>query len=867
MLTLPALGLLLQNCSTKKNNVVTRSYHNLTARYNGYYYAGEIIKETQQKLEATVQDDYTKVLPLFIYPDDKTAKTLYPELDKAIKKTSLVISRHTITDRKGREIPGAVKWIDNNYMLLGKAHFYKRDFFSALESFDYVAKTYKKDNNRFAATLWLIRTYNETGSLFRSEPLISLLNNESTFPGKLRGEFAAVSADLYIRSEKYSQAIKELSKAIALSKRKKTRARYTYVLAQLYEKQGEPKKASNYYNRAIKLKPSYEMVFNAKMRRAALVSSETGTREMRKELTKMLKDAKNKEYLDQIYYALAQIEEKEKNTIKTIELLKLSTASSTGNINQKSLSYLKLADIYFDKPDYKNAQAYYDSVATIVPKDFPNREAIINKKQSLGDLVNNLNIIALEDSLQRLAKLSPAEREKIADTIIARNARETQLKKEKQSTEAQSPPAGSGPSLTSPQQTSGQQGSWYFYSQTTIAFGISEFSRKWGDRTLEDNWRRRSKEASFSGETEEGMSTEDTLGRGQNRQVAANRTGVTKETLLKQIPLTAQQLEKSNSRILESYYSLGSIYKDELQDPESASESFEALLTRFPENKHKLSSYYSLYRLYLSLNNAERAEYYKNKLLKDYPDTEYARLIKDPDYSKESKANKSVVEEFYNETYSAFLNGNYSDVIRRAAIADSNYTKNYLMPKFDFLKAISIGKTRDVKSFENALTSVTLKHPKDEVATRARLMLDALRNSQMPDSLKTKAEEKNQLYNFDKNAEHYIAVIVLDKKTDMNAFKIGISDFNTEFYGNETYNITSVLLNTEDQIVLVKKFEGADKAMSYLNTLTDNPKVFEKITNGMFRVFAISADNYIKFYKDKNLDTYNEFYKENYLRE
>jgi tetratricopeptide (TPR) repeat protein len=845
-------------CSTKKNHFISRSYHNLTSRYNGYYYAGEIIKENVIKIEKEKVDDYSKILPLFIYPDEKSAKQYFPEFDKAIKKTSLVIRRHTITDKKGREIPGAVKWIDNNYMVMGKAHFYKRDFFSALETFDYVAKTYKKDRSRYEAALWLIRTYNENGSLFRSEPVISLLDAEKDFPRKLQGEFAAVTADLYIRQEKYPSAIKYLTKAIALSKSRKKRARYTFVLAQLYEREGELKKASNYYNQSIKLKPPYQMVFNARVKMAALANAGKDTREIKKQLLKMLKDVKNKEYLDQLYYALAQIEEKEGHIPKAIEYLKLSVASSLTNANQKALSYLKLADFYFDVPDYPNAQAYYDSTVSVLPKDYPEYNEILNKKQNLTSLVGYLNTIALEDSLQKLARLSPEEREQAINAIMAKAAENEKNKAAQKEAEKQAAARFTVPN----QGIKGQQqaGSWYFYNPAAISQGSSEFLRKWGERKPEDNWRRKNKETVVASEQEGGLPGDSSTA---NPLLVTQANAASREALIKALPTTPALMEKSNLRIMEAYYNLGSIYKEQLLNNQKSAESFEQLITRYPGNSHELSVYYQLYKVYDLMNDHPKSEYYKNKLLKDHPDSEYAKLIQNPEYIKESQASMNEVEQYYSETYLAYSGGNYQEVIRRRNKADTLYARNKMLPKFDFLGALAVGRTQEIKAFQDALIKVTIKHPRTDVAIAAQQMLDAIKNQQTPDSLKPKAAPVVN-YKFDNNAEHYVLVLVSDKKADIAKLKIEISDFNTKYYSADALNISNVMLDTETQLIKVQKFPGGEQAVSYIGTLKDNSPALKKLTPGTFTTLVISAENFILFYKDKNIQAYKEFFDKNY---
>ena len=424
LIILFSLFLIIGGCKTTKNTFMHRGWHNMNARYNGYYYSRENIKESVKKVEKANKDDFSKAIPLFIVTTNENAKSYYADFDKTIKKSSTVIQRHAITNKKTKEeIPNACRWIDENYMLIGKAHFYKRDFFSALEAFEYVSKKYPNPEAKYGAMLWMVRTNNEIGSLSQSEPIIDELRNAKDFPTDrdYQQQLASYSADYFIKRQDYSPAIKQLTKAIAFTKNKPTRARFTYVLAQLYEKEGDSKKASMYYGMVPKLHPPYEMVFNAQINHAKLFDPESGdTKGIKKQLQKMLKDDKNIEYRDQIYYTLAEIAYKEKETPLALDYLNKSIRASVSNVTQKSLSYLKRADIYFDKLDYKAAQANYDSTMTFLPKDYPNYSLIEAKKKSLTSLVVNLNIITLEDSLQVLAKLDDKGRDAVIEKMIAK---------------------------------------------------------------------------------------------------------------------------------------------------------------------------------------------------------------------------------------------------------------------------------------------------------------------------------------------------------------------------------------------------------------------------------------------------------------
>ena len=842
----------------------------MTARYNGYYYSNENIKETVKKIQKANKDDFSKLLPLFVYTDNKTSKNYYSDFDKTIKKSSVVIQRHTITDKKTKkEIPTAGKWIDDNYMLIGKAHFYKRDLFSALEAFEYVAKIYPKPESKYKGMLWMIRTNNEIGSYSLSEATIDDIRNAKDFPTDrvFQQELTAVTADFYIRREEYSAAIKFLTRSIALTKNKTEKARFTYVLAQLYEKQEDKKKASMYYGMVPRLHPSYDMAFNAQINQAKLYDiSSGGSKVIKKKLMHMLRDDKNIEFQDQIYYALAEIALKEKDKTLALVYLGKSVNASTSNNTQKALSYLKRADIYFDVPDYKAAQANYDSTITFLPKDYVGYNDINDKKKNLTSLVTNLNIITMEDSVQVLAKMTEKERNAAIDKIIASIEAQEKAQEEERLNTLNTLQNATPTTTTS---TAGGSSAWYFYDPAKVSMGVGEFTKKWKGRSkVEDNWRRSEKDVVVQNVTDDDNKGDDSLVTAGTlkKPLPGTKNKKDRNYYLKNIPLTPDAIAKSNVKIVEAFYNAGSIYKEQLQNNSKSVETFEELLKRFPENKYKLSAYYQLYRTYLAMNNQSKSDYYKNILLNDYSDTEYARIIKNPDAGKEMLATKSQVEKFYAETYELYSEAKYLEAYENCKQADSLYSKSNLMPQFSFLKALCVGRTQDITAFENALTEVTIKYPKEPVKVKAQEMIDMIKKQRNPtvvvaDTTPVKTEPK---FIFKEDGPYYCVILVENGKGDLNKFKTKLSDFNTLNFSTEDVGITSVFLDKTYQMIIVKAFDGKTKTMNYFNMIKAKPDLFSDLTAGSFQSFVISEDNYSIFYKDKNITDYQQFFSQNF---
>ena len=433
--------IILSSCGTRKNNIVSRAYHGTTTHYNYFFNARERVKQGAATLAASHEDKYDHVLSVFKNGNVNKAKAIFPDMDEAIKKASIAIQRHTIyaKSKKDPKLAERNKWIEDCYLLIGQAQFYKHDFWTAIETFQYTSSEYKEGDVRFDALIWLTRSYLELGKLTDAEYLIDFLKNEKALPLRLKGEFAATAASFHLLRNNQSSAIEEMAHAAAYTKKKDTRSRYYFILGQLLQKQDSLQGAFSAYSKVIRLNPPYELAFNARIRRARCFDSNSLDAEaVKRELNKMLRDDKNKEYLDQIYYALAGIAQQEKKEEEAIKLLDLSVAASSANANQKALSYKALGDIYYNRPDYLPASEYYDSCITSLSNEHPDYYEILQRRNSLERLVKNLKIIMLEDSLQGLSRLSVTERAAKIDEVIANEvATAEKLKKEKEKEDKQ----------------------------------------------------------------------------------------------------------------------------------------------------------------------------------------------------------------------------------------------------------------------------------------------------------------------------------------------------------------------------------------------------------------------------------------------
>lgn len=876
-------------CSVKKNNILSREFHKTVAHYNGYFNARERVKEGAKTLANSHKDQYDRILSIFKYGDPTLAKSIYPDMDEAIKKVSIVIQRHSM-DIDGQE---RNKWIPQCYLVIGIAQFYKHDTWTAIESFQFVAAQYRNDPVRYDALLWLTQCYLRLGKMPDADYLLNTLRDDPKMPASIKAFYNSIYADYYFLQNDYEQSAEFLEKAASMTKKRQDRIRYTFILGQLYQKMGEYPRAVAKYETVMKSNPPYEMAFNAKVNRARVIdlNSEDG-KEIRKMLTKMLEDEKNQEYLDQIYYALAEISLKENKTEEAIEFLKLSTASSQTNTNQKALSYLKLAEIYFKKPDYKLAQTFYDSTATFISEDHPDYFTIINTKNNLTKLIKNLNIIQVEDSLQGLAGKTAGEREMIIDMLVQSEDKEKlrmiEMKKQKELAEKEAKeqnegdPFGNAPNNRPPTSSPGGTG-WYFSNQSAVSFGFNEFIKLWGNRKLEDNWRRSNRTAFAEANSEEEIGIElDSAALGNDAvrdSILAANSAKRKKSYLESIPLTPEQKAKSDERIVEAYYNVGLIYKEQLKDNKEANVNFEALMQRYPENQYKLPTMYNLYRINLALGNQEKSDYYKNIILDNYGDSEYAKIILNPDYYKDQQRKVAIQKVFYENTYRAYLNKQYDDVIDRKVMADSLFPGSELAPKFELLRAMAIGKSKSIPEFETALKRVVTLYPNDTVSTKAKEIL-ALINPAIysrKDSVEqNKAGEGNQPvappqaptpFVFKADTIQYVLFVYPNNNVvGTNELKVALSNYNTKFYSVKNLQISNSFLGTESQFTMIRQFTDKEDALRYLDGILSDPEALQEIDISSTKAITITPNNLLLLMQTRDITGYEHFYDEWYLQ-
>lgn len=862
------------SCSTQKNTWISRNFHALTAHYNIYFNGNESFKQGVNKIRKGYKDDFTRVLPVFTWDDENLAKTAASDMDRASKKASKVIALHSIKAKPAmkREVLSEKEkafynkneynpWVEKAYLLIGKTHFYQRNYKMAQETFRFMINQFASEEIHFDALLWLARVYIETGEMSEAKKLLDALTLESAFPKKLGGELQATLAHYYLRSERYSEAAPPLEKALKGTRNKTDRYRWTFILGQIYTLTGNPEKANQYFVRVVKMNPPYEVTFNARINMASNVREGTNSANaIRKELLKLASDQKNKEYLDQIYFALGNLALRQKDTAEAIAFYTRSAQASTGNTRQKALSYLAVADLYFNRPDYIAAAAFYDSASSFVDRrNFKNYDQIMARAQNLIQLAQNVQTVQREDSLLRLSYMSKEELNTLIDKVIEQVVRKEAEERQKMAEQMLADQINMGYGqqiLQDPTAT----GLWYFYNPNIRTQGEMEFRRKWGNRKLEDNWRRLNKNVS-AGPSE--MNLAET-GRNDGQEATGkNLSNKTREFYLKDIPFTDSLREISNKRIEEALFNAGTIYMEKLNEPLLAVGSFRELIKRFPGSIFEPQALYNIYTLLSDHGNNADALIYRNMLTARYPDNYYARILTDPEYLEHLRTEQEKPLNRYREVYNSYLQEKFPDVITGATVALQEEKDTFLVVRYLYLKALAFAGLNQRDSLRTTLHAILTRFPASEPASNAQIMLDFMDNK-YPE-IKEKAEEKTiaEIYSYRADEKHYAAIII-PSSANMNQLVFNLINFNLDRFPKLNLNVQGENLDKNQQMVLIKIFSGSSDALAYLGYLLKEPDLFRDVNADSSYLFVISESNLSALKKDINIDRYLRFYTNYY---
>lgn len=875
-----ALLCLISSCTTKKNTLFYRAYHGTTARFNILFNGTESYKEAVEILDVGVVDNYTTILPVFPLPSKTAALQTAPQLDRSIEKASKAIKKHSMYI-KGVEY---CKPIDDAYLLMGKAYYQRQDFPDALSVFEYVVNTHKNGNVWPDAFTWKARTNLIMDRMDEAEVCLE----EGKIPvseskdKKHRQHWEATYAEFLLKQKDYEMAtvyLSELLKHKRLKKDFKTRVRF--ILGQTYQELGQRQDAAEQYAKVLKKNPTYEMDFNATLNLALCGANDEKSKTLARErLKKLLKDPINEHYKDQIFYAFAQLDLMDEEVESAISNLEASVYWSISNQYQKTVSALQLAELYFGRNQFIESQKYYDTVVNIIPKTFPDYAEIKERAEILKNLVENLMYVQTQDSLQRMARMSKDERNAYIDKLIVdyheREAARITDEEEK------SRMMESSTKSRNRQTASGSGRTWIFYNPTQVRLGQQEFRNRWGSRSLEDYWFLNDMETLDFFDNSDTQIAENEDDNNENiptQQESSSKSRTTnpqnRNYYLQDVPFTEEQMLASNELIATGLYNSGIIYSDDLYDYPKAIKQWEEFLVRFPDHKLRAPICFQLYETYAYLKNEAKSEYYKNIILQEFPNSNYAKIIQDPNYYKEVTLKSKEGEHFYISVYNAFMKEDYTNTIRLANTGLEKYPTPALAPKFDYLKAISMGKLFGNDTLHTLLTDITRNYPGTAIDTAATGILESLKRMQSQ-TTKTSIDtatgqiqiEEGPAYTYDANHFHFVIIIANIKEVKINDLKGHLNSFNNEFFRLQKFDISNFYIDSDVQMVTISKFDNKSKAMDYYNVLKADKKYMEYLQKTPnTKIYVISDTNYTIFFRQKDKRSlYDEFFKEYYLR-
>lgn len=912
---LAVLLVTLTACSTKKNTSGTRFYHAMTARFNTYFNGSEAFKEGVEEQRKGHKDNYTDLLPIYNVRDKKTAAMGKSNFETAIEKCEKAIKQHSIKakpkanvnkrlsaeDKAFRTRKEFNPFLRHAWLLMGKAQFQQGNFIEAASTFNYICGLYAGQPEVVSvARAYLARCYVELEWPYDAEDVFNKLNRDSISSEGQR-EYNASYADYLILVQQYEAAIPYLQKTIRKEHNKQQRARLNFLLGQLYHATGKKEEAYKALRRVIRANPPYELSFNAQILQTEMMSTGNHNK-MIKKLQRMARNKKNTNYKDQIYYAIGNIYLANKDTAHCIGAYEKGAKESTQNGIAKAMLLLRLGEVYWTKEDYINAQRCYAELIGILDKEHKEYAEAERRSGILTELEPHLSAIKLQDSLQWLAKLPENERNEAIDRVIkalkekekeeARNEMNAKMAANMPTLPTATPATGTANrGRTAGQQ--GQSGVWYFYNPSVVAQGKRQFTRTWGKRPLEDNWRRSHKAEDRSAEFEEYDYSEagdsllaaqaDSIARADSIAEAEERLADSlandphnREYYLQQIPFSEEQLQASNDILRDALYQAGILEMERLENFELSRRTLLRLIDMFPDVADKDNVYYHLFLINGRKNNIAEAELYKQRLIEEFPESKYAIMLANPHYELYARQGKHIEDSLYAATYEAYNRNDYTEVSDNYDRSTHDFPEGAHRAKFMFIQAMSQLYSGQRDSFLVTLKQVIEKYPEDEITEMAqsivkgiqdgRPLMDGKYNVSDIWSRRTATAQNDSTAGPQQLSEERLCNFVF-----LLAYPENSLDEDQLLYEMALYNFTSFMVRNFDiEIVTdngltqmrVSGFLNYDEAHAYAQKLYADPHMSVILKN--IRSVIISEINLKLLGTVFSFDDYKQFYDEKF---
>ena len=909
------IALILTGCSTQKNTAQSRWWHAFNAKYNTYYNGtlayidGSLEKETGNK------DNYTEQIPLYTVSNKNSREIGKGNFDRAIEKCEKAIHQHSIKRRpewtkNRRKTAKDIEWLSRReynpflwkaWMLMGRSQFYQGDFESAAATFSYMSRLYATQPAIYGkARAWLAKCYIEQNWNYDAEDVIRNMLRDSIH-WRAQKEWDYTFADYYIHTGNAEQAIPYLRKVISHEMRRKQKAREWYLMGQLQASIGNKKEAYKAFRHVICLNPPYELSFNARIAMTEVMAKDNAGK-MISRLKRMAASDNNKEYQDQIYYAIGNIHLSRKDTLQAITAYEKGNQKSTRNGIEKGVLLLHLGDLYWTKENFSDARRCYGEAIGLLDKDRKDYQQLANRSKVLDELVPYTDAVQLQDSLQQLARMSEKERNAAIDRVIdALKKKEKEERNRKAEEEAESTLRQDGggnfsnnsnfANNNSPQKNNENSantpanGQWYFYSPLTVSQGKAQFQKLWGKRDNVDNWQRINKTVVANAAGAEEMTDEqrDSLAQAAEQEELLKQTSDSavndphrREYYLAQIPFTPEQLAESNKLLEDGLYHAGVIFKDKLDNLPLSRKSLLRLVNNHPDYAHLDDAYYHLYLLYSRERKPEMAQTYLQKLKAEYPESQWTTLLSDPYYAENAKRGVQIEDSLYTRTYQAFRDGEYDKVERNAQISRNRFPDGANRDKFLFIGGLSKLNDGDIKSCLADLKEVVSKYPDSRLSEMAGMIIngvDAGRRlyggkfdlndvwTRRSIELNDRDSTRQKGYSPERNASFVFLLAYDPDKTNENQLLFEMAKYNFTSYMARYFDI-----NIEDLEGLhrmqISGFNSYDEARQYANAVYQQPAI--KRLLGNVRAYVISEPNLKLLGTSHTYEEYEKFYSKHF---
>ena len=904
-------------CSIKKNTPTTRFYHAMTAHFNTLYNGEVAFLDGEEAQMKSHQDDYNRLLPMYISMNKTTAgvgksnyETTITKCEKAIKVHSIkkrpTVKASQKKDEKTKAFLARKEfnpYMYHAWLMMGEAQFQKGEFIEAASTYNYVIRLYSTQPEIASiAKAKLARCYVALDWAYDAEDVLNKMKRDSISPAGMK-EMQNTTAAYMILTGQYEEAIPYLKSAIKSTKRKQKRTRLNFLLGQLYQQTGHNEDAYKAYAKVIRANPPYEMAFSARISQTEVMPPEKFN-QMVSLLKRMAKSDKNKDYLDKVYYALGNIYMGVNDTTHCIYAWEKGVKDGTKNGPDKAMLLLKLSNLYWEMEKYIDAARTYKSCVAILDKEHEEYKETERRNKILTELEPHLSAIKLQDSLQALAKLPEAEYLAAIDRVIE------QLKKEEKEAEKKAAQNGTNANgqrpATNNQQSptnqpiaantgigNQQQGPWYFYNPTSVQRGLEEFQRRWGQRKNEDLWRISNKasfatatgneDMEFSEETggdDESLygsvESDSTLSADKAKEDSLANDPHHREYYLKQIPFTEEQMEASNVILSDGLYNAGILEQEKLENWLLAEKTMQRVLSDFPERDGIDNIYYHLFLLYGRLGDSEKAEYYKALLLEQFAETKLAALLANPNYEMIARDGKHVEDSVYAASYAAYQAEEYKEVEKNYQFSTENFPEGLNRARMMFIRAMSqlYGGERD--SFLVTLKEVVQKYPKDEVTEIANAIVKGLADGRL--LMDDRYDASSIWSRRARQATGDSTEVVPELKDDrygnfvfVLAYPTNSLDENQLLFEIARYNFTSYMVRNFDieiqekqgiTMMCVKGFLSYDEVHSYAQTLYADKHMNTRLEG--IRTLLISEDNLKLIGNEFSFDDYKAFYEETF---